>query len=138
MLTLLLNFFIVTKRIRLAPFLQVKVSVVNSAGDSFCWNYATDTFYGNYASGNVCCIFAGFEVVLSVTGILVDLCVTIMQVTVSVAIMELEVSAAHMQLTVSATKSAEETLEQYVEFTQSKLQRKHNDSSSLVVANFEF
>ena len=29
--------------ILLSPFLQVKVSVVNSAGGSFCWNYATDT-----------------------------------------------------------------------------------------------
>ena len=49
----------------------MKVSVVNSAGDSFCWNYATDTFYGNYAGDNICCIYAGFEVVLSVTGMLV-------------------------------------------------------------------
>ena len=56
----------------------MEVSVVNSAGGSFCWNYATDTFYGNYASDNVCCIFVGFEVVPSVTGILVDLSVTIM------------------------------------------------------------
>ena len=55
----------------------MKVSVVNSAGVSFCCNYATDTFYGNYASNNVCCIFAGFEVLVSVTGILVDLSVTI-------------------------------------------------------------
>ena len=46
----------------------MKVSVVNSAGDSFRWNYATDTFYGNYANDNACCIFAGFEVALSVTG----------------------------------------------------------------------
>ena len=52
----------------------MKVSVVNSAGDSSCWNYATDTLYGNYASDNVCCIFAGFEVVLSVTEMLADLC----------------------------------------------------------------
>ena len=51
----------------------MKVSVVNSAGDSFCWNYETDTFYGNYAGDNVCCIYAGFEVVLSVTDMLVDL-----------------------------------------------------------------
>ena len=51
----------------------MKVSVVNSAGDSFCWNYGTDTFYGNYAGDNVCCIYAGFEVVLSVTDMLVDL-----------------------------------------------------------------
>ena len=87
----------------LAIFLQVKVSVVNYAGDSFCWSYATDTFYGNYSSDNVCGIFAGFEVVLSVTGMLMDLSVTIMQVTVSVAIMQLEVSAAHMQVTFSAT-----------------------------------
>ena len=77
----------------------MKASVVNSAGDSFCWNYATDTFYG---SDNVCCIFAVFVVVLSVTGMLGDLSVTIMQVTVSVAIMQLEVSAAHMKVTVSA------------------------------------
>ena len=90
------------KDLWLAPFLQVKVSVVNSASGSFCWNYATDTFYCNYASDNVCCIFAGFEVVLSVTGMLVDLSVTIMQVTVSVAIMQLEVSAAFMQVKVSA------------------------------------
>ena len=79
----------------------MKVTVVNSAGDSFCWNYATDTLYGNYAS-NVSCIFAGFEVVLSVTEMLVDLSVTTMQVIVSVAIIQLEVSATHMQVTVSA------------------------------------
>ena len=53
----------------------MNVSVVNSAGGSFCWNYATDR--------------------------LMDLSVTIMQVTVSVAIMQLEFSAAHMQVTVS-------------------------------------
>ena len=63
--------------LRLAPFLQVKVSVVNSAGGSFCWNYAIDTFYGRYAGDNVHCIYAGFEVVLSVTGILLDLPVAI-------------------------------------------------------------
>ena len=56
----------------------MKVSVVNSAAGSFCWNYATDTLYGNYA---------GFEVVLFVTGILVDLSVAIKQVAVSVASM---------------------------------------------------
>ena len=71
----------------------MKVSVVNSAAGSFCWNYATDTLYGNYA---------GFEVVLFVTGILVDLSFAIKQVTVSVAIMQLKASAAHMQVTVSA------------------------------------
>ena len=68
MLTHSLNFLIVT-------FLQVKVSVVNSARGSFCWNYAADAFYGNYADDNVYCMFAGFEVVLSVTGMLVDLSV---------------------------------------------------------------
>ena len=74
----------------------MKVSVVNSAGGSFCCNYATDLcFYGNYASDNVCCIFAGFQVLLSVTGMLVDLSVTIMQVTVSVAIMQVVFSAVH-------------------------------------------
>ena len=78
----------------------MKLSVVNAAGDSFCWNYDTDTLYGNYANGNTCCIFAGFEVELSVTGMLVNLSVTIMLVTVSVAIMLLEVSAVHMQVTI--------------------------------------
>ena len=57
----------------MASFLPVKVSVVNSAGGSFCGNYATDSFYDNYANDNVCCTFAGFEVVLYVTGMLVDL-----------------------------------------------------------------
>ena len=42
----------------------MKVSVVNSAGGSFCWNYATDTFYSNYAGANVCCSYAGFDVLL--------------------------------------------------------------------------
>ena len=50
----------------------MKVSVVNSAGGSFCWDYATETFYGNHAGDNVCCISAGFEIVLSVRGMLVD------------------------------------------------------------------
>ena len=67
----------------------MKVSVVNSAGGSFYWNYASDTFYRNYAGDNACCIYAGFEVVLFVTGMLLDL---------SVAIMQLEVSVAHMQV----------------------------------------
>ena len=80
----------------------MKVSVVNSAGGSFCWNYLRNTFYGNYVGDNVCCIYAVFELVLSVTGMLVDLSVAIMQVTVSVAIMQLEGSAAHMQVTVPA------------------------------------
>ena len=52
------------KDLWLAPFLQVKVSVVNFAGGSFCWNYATDTFYSNYAGANVCCNYAGLEVLL--------------------------------------------------------------------------
>ena len=81
----------------------MKVYVVNSAGGSFCCNYATDLcIYGNYASDNVCYIFAVFQVLLSVAGMLVDLSVTIMQVAVSVAVTQLEVSAAHMQVTVSA------------------------------------
>ena len=50
---------------RQAPFLQVKISVVN---------------YGNYAGDNICCIYADFEVVLFVTGMLVDLSVAIKQV----------------------------------------------------------
>ena len=51
----------------------MKVSVVNSAGGSFCWDYATDPLSGNYADGNVCCIYAAFDMVLSVIGMLVDL-----------------------------------------------------------------
>ena len=79
----------------------MKVSVVNSAGGSFCCNYATDLcIYGNYASDNVCCIFVGFQVLLSVIGMLVDLFVTTMHVTVTVALMELEVSAAHIWVTI--------------------------------------
>ena len=82
----------------------MKVSIIISAGGSFCGNYATDLcIYGNYASDNACCILAGFQVLLSVTVMLVDLFVTIMQVTGSVAVIQLEVSAAHMQVTVSAT-----------------------------------
>ena len=81
----------------------MKVSVVISAGGSFCCSYATDLYiYGNYTNYNVCCILAGSQVLLSVTGTLVDISVTIMQVTVSVAVMQLKVSAAHMQVTVSA------------------------------------
>ena len=84
----------------------MKVSVVISAGGSFCCNYATDLcIYGNYASDNVCCILAGFQVLLSVTSMLVDLSVWsifLMQVTVSGAVMQLEVSAAYMQVTVPA------------------------------------
>ena len=81
----------------------MKVSVVSSAGGSFCCNYATVLcISGNYAHDNVCCIFVGFQVLLSVTGMLVNLSVAIMQVTVSVAVMQIEVSAAHMQVTVSA------------------------------------
>ena len=53
----------------MAPFLLVKVSVVNSASGSLSCNYATDLFiYDNYAGDNVYCIFAGFQVLLSVTG----------------------------------------------------------------------
>ena len=78
----------------------MKVSVIISAGGSFCCKYATDLcIYGNYASDNVCCILAVFQVLLSVTGMLVDLSVTIMQVTVSVAVMQFEVSVSHMQVT---------------------------------------
>ena len=47
-----------------SPFLQVKVSVVNSVGGSFFWNYATDTFYSNYAGANVYCNYTGFEILL--------------------------------------------------------------------------
>ena len=78
----------------------MKVSVVNSAGSTFCWNYATDTFHGNYVGENLCCIYATFEVVLSVTVMLMDLSVVTMQVNVSVQIMQLEVSAANMWVTI--------------------------------------
>ena len=48
----------------LAPFPQVKVSIVSSACGSFCWNYATDTFYSIYAGATVCCNYAGLEILL--------------------------------------------------------------------------
>ena len=78
----------------------MKVSVVNSAGGSSCWNHEIDIFYGNYAGDNTCCIYPGFEVVLSVTGMLVYFSVAITHGTVSVAIMQLEVSAANMWVTI--------------------------------------
>ena len=69
----------------------MKISVVNSVTDSFCWNYATDTFYSNlmqnlrfycnYAGGTFCHTYVGGSFV------------AFMKVTVSVAIMQLEVSA---------------------------------------------
>ena len=66
----------------------MKVSVVDSAGGSFCWNYST------YAVDNVCCNYAGLEILLHLCKWyfllqLVDLSVAIMQVTVSVTIMQL-------------------------------------------------
>ena len=72
----------------MAPFLQEKVSIVNSTGGSFCCNYVTDTFYGNYAGDNVSCIYSGFAVVLFVT-MLMEISIAINQVTVSVAIIEI-------------------------------------------------
>ena len=90
--------------LRLAPFLQVKVSVFNSAGGVSFWNYATDTLSMAIMQVTTSCIYAGFEVVPFVTGMLVDFSVAIKQVTVSVAIMRLGVSGAHMQVTVSAAK----------------------------------
>ena len=71
----------------------MKVSVVNSAGGSFCWNYETDIFYSNYAGASICCNYALRSsiaivlVVLSATFILVNLFVALMQVTLSVEIM---------------------------------------------------
>ena len=52
----------------LSPFLQVKDSSVNSAGGSFCWNYATNIFYSNYAGANIYCNYAGFDVLLKLCG----------------------------------------------------------------------
>ena len=65
------------KNLELALFLQVKVFVLNSAGGSFCWNYATDNFYSNYAGDNVCWYYV--EVVLFVTVMLVDVSAEFMQ-----------------------------------------------------------
>ena len=82
------------KDLWLAPFCKWNF-LVNSAGDSFCWNYATDTFYSNYtgAGANIhllqLCRFWG--------------CIAIMQMTVSVAITQLEISATFTQLNVFAT-----------------------------------
>ena len=84
-----------------------EISVVNSVGGSFCWNYATDTFFSNYAGANVqLCRFWGsvtfMLVILSATIMLLDLFVAITQVGVSVVIMQLDVSAAFIQVKVSA------------------------------------
>ena len=68
----------------------MKVSIANSAGVSFCWNYATGTFYSN-PTGDLS-RFWGSIVIMQVV-----LSVAIIQVTVFVAIMELEVSVALMQ-----------------------------------------
>ena len=79
----------------------MKVSVVISAGGSFCCNYAADLcIYGNYASDSICCILTGFQVLLSVTGMLVDLSVTTMQVSVSAAHMLVAVSATNIWVTI--------------------------------------
>ena len=83
----------------------MKVSVVNSACGSFCWNDVTDAFYvailqviKSVAVIQVRGSIAIMQVVLSVIVMLVDLSVAIMQVTVSVAIIQLEVSAAFSTL----------------------------------------
>ena len=55
------------KDLWLAPFLQVKDSVVNSASGNSCWNYVTDFFYSHYADGNVCRNYASFEVLLQLS-----------------------------------------------------------------------
>ena len=68
----------------------MEVSLVNSAGGRFCWNYANDIFYDTYADDNVCSIYAVFEVVTFVTGMLVDLSLVFKQVTVSVTIMQVK------------------------------------------------
>ena len=62
----------------------MKVSVVSSVVDSFCWNNASDIFYSNCAG------------VRSVTVMLVDLSVAIMQVVVSAALMQVTMSTANI------------------------------------------
>ena len=67
------------KNLRLAPLLQVKVFVFNSAGSGFCCNSATDAFCNNYAGDSDSCSYAGFMfVVFSAAVMLVDLSVAIM------------------------------------------------------------
>ena len=75
----------------------MKVSVVNSAGGSFCWNYATDTFYSNYAGANACCNYAGFEVLLQLLVVL-PATLTLMDLFFFFAVMKVTVSVAIMQL----------------------------------------
>ena len=79
----------------------MKDSVVNSAGGSFCWNYATETFMA-IMQVTTSVEFMQVSWWYFVTGMLVDRSVAIMQVTVSVAIMQLQVFPAHTQVTVSA------------------------------------
>ena len=57
MLTHWLNLYIVTKETPDWQHLCKWKQVVDSAGGSFCWNYATDTFCSGYAGDNVCCYY---------------------------------------------------------------------------------
>ena len=92
----------------------MKVSVVNSAGGSFFWNYANDT-YSNYAGANV--FFLVKKVTVSVAIIQLEVSGTLMQVKISAAymsvtnfieIMQVGVSVAIMQVAFSTVHYAQD------------------------------
>ena len=80
----------------MAPFLQVRVHVFNSAGVNVCCNYATDTLW------QLCKLQRLLHLCRFSCGIFCYWYLNNMQVTVSVAVMQLEASAIHIQVTVPA------------------------------------
>ena len=66
----------------------MKVSVANSAGDSFCWNYAIDTFYTvSVAIMQLGVPAAHIQVTGSAANMWMTIFIAIMQMRVSVTIM---------------------------------------------------
>ena len=116
----------------MAPFLQVKISVVNSALGSFCWNSATDTlwqlckwqrllhfcrfwgftfcyWYGGGSSYNNCasdCFCCSYTLDVSAAHMQVTVFAANMWVTIFIVIMQMGVSVAIMQVVFSAVHYA--------------------------------
>ena len=80
----------------MAPFLQVRVHVFNSAGVNVCCNYATDTLW------QLCKLQRLLHLCRFSCGIFCYWYLNNMQVTVSVAVMQLEACALYIQVTVPA------------------------------------
>ena len=118
----------------LSPFLLVKVSVDNSPGGSFCWNYAMTlsvAIMQVWSLLQLCrfwCSIAIMLVVLSATLMLVDPFVAVMKVTISVTIMQLEVSCRwyflqcimHMTISIVIMQVAVSTVAMHVTALSSK------------------